>query len=46
MPASGVMVGTKDQATERYGVVQKEMTDGVAKGRSEYEMLVFSYEES
>lgn len=36
----------KDQATERYGVVPKEMTDGVAKVNKEYEMLVLDYEES
>lgn len=36
----------KDQATERYGAVPKEMTDGVAKVNKEYEMLVLDYEES
>lgn len=36
----------KDFSTERYGVVPKEMTDGVAKGRSQYEMLVLSYDSS
>lgn len=55
MPASGVVVGTlwrtkqqnvKDQATERYGVVPKEMTDGVAKVNKEYKMLVLSYDSS
>ena len=34
----------KDQATERYGVVPKEMTDGVAKVKKEYEMLVLSFD--
>lgn len=28
----------KDQATERYGVVPKEMTDGVAKVNKEYDL--------
>jgi len=30
----------QDQAREGYGVVPKEMTDGVAKVNKEYEILV------
>ena len=36
----------KDQARERYGLVPKEMTDGVAKVNKEDEMLVLSYDSS